>query len=96
MNVFGTLSQSMLWEFLYIFRTFYYVCMTKLRPGARRSRAPLRAPVAAYQNLLVSSNITNYCVGNDSSYSSPVLCFGQLSRLYALAFEISLIITDII
>lgn len=43
MNVFGTLSQSMLREVfffflilnIYISRTFCVVCMTKLRPGVR-------------------------------------------------------------
>lgn len=62
----------------YIYRTFDYICMTKLKPGVRPF---LGAPVAAYQYLLVSPSITHYCVGNDSSFSFSVFCFGQLSRL---------------
>lgn len=72
------------WGSFYISRMFYCVCMTKLRPGVRLSGARLRARVAAYQYLLVSPNITHNCVGNDSSYSFPVRCFGQPSRLCLL------------
>lgn len=50
MNVFGTMSQSMLEEFLYFFQALYYICMTKLRPGVDFLTAPLRALVAAYQS----------------------------------------------
>lgn len=83
------------WGSFYISRTFYYVCMTKLRPGVRLLLAPLRALVAAYQRLLVSSNITHNCVGNDSSYSLSVLCFlwtVELTvcwiKVHMVAFEI--------
>lgn len=83
MNVFGTVSQTMLREF-FIFQGCSTICMTKLRPGVRHSGARPRAQVAAYQYLLVSPNITHNCVGNDSSYSFSVRRLGQLSRLCLL------------
>lgn len=51
--------------------------MTKLKPGVRLFRSSSCC-------FLISPSITHNCVGNDSSYSFCVFCFGQLSRLFLL------------